>query len=91
VIAGIPDQILVFVEREIRIRHSPFKTTPILIIGKERKIKSPHFSKEAADKFLLFKRVCPVVYSLLSSPLDTREIVLSRSKKNATTFLKMEK
>jgi len=44
-------------------------------MGKDRKRKSPHFLKEAADKFLFIKRGCPVAYSLLSSPLNTRETI----------------
>jgi hypothetical protein len=44
-------------------------------MGKDRKRKSPHIFKEAIDKFLFFKRACPVAYSLLSSPLNTREII----------------
>jgi hypothetical protein len=44
-------------------------------MGKNRKRKSPRIFKEAADKFLFFKRVCPVAYSLLSSPLYTRETI----------------
>jgi hypothetical protein len=60
-------------------------------MGKGRKRKSPHIFKEAIDKFLFFQRVCPVAYSLLSSPLNTRETVFQVSKRNATTPPKTKK
>lgn len=59
--------------------------------GKSEKRKSPHFSIEAVGESLFFKRVQPVFYSLLSSPLNTRETLFLKSKKNTTLTSKIKK